>query len=298
MANKLQEQLYQELTDKVIQAIESGNFSEWLAKFASAGLPRNPISKKPYQGGNVLNLMFQKEIKKYTSNCWMTFKQIKDAGGSVKQGEKSTTVWFWQINTKTSKEDGKDGKDVKKTIPLLKLYYVFNLDQTEGLDKIYKKNAVLLHSTLERITQVEDFISNIAHKVETHFGTPCYVPSKDLIKLPPPESLLEANIEEYYATYFHELAHWTGHSSRLTRKQSGRFGSDDYAYEELIAELSSLFLCAEFGFTSKLQHTDYLAGWLKILKNDTSFIVFASQSAEQSIKFLKEQGNLKEKKVA
>jgi antirestriction protein ArdC len=294
MANKLQEKLYQELTDRVIEAIESGNFGKWISKFAEQGLPKNPVSKRAYNGGNIFNLSIEAMEKGYSSNSWLTYKQAQDAGGNIKAGEKGTTVWFWQILEKVNK-DGKESK-----IPFFKVYSVFNLDQTEGLDKIRESNQVVFHEGIERINQVEDFLSAIPHKKENHNGTPCYIPSRDLIRIPAPEYVIDGNIEQYYSVYFHELGHWTGHSSRLERKQVGRYqDKDSYAYEELIAELSSMFLCAEFGFTAELLHTEYLASWVSHLKKDTSFIIHASQSAENVVKYLKEiASQVEEQKVA
>jgi antirestriction protein ArdC len=288
--NKKQEEIYAGLTNRVIEAIETNSFGQWLAKFSVTGKAYNPVTKKAYQGSNQLILMFEAEEKNYTSNRWVTYKQATDAGGNIKKGEKSTSVWFWQFTKKEKEGD----EETSRSIPLFKLYWVFNLDQTEGLDHLRADAGVLNFE--DRREEVDSFLSTIPHAVKTNDTLPHFSVGKDCIFLPPVSSVKSGNIEEYYSSYFHELIHWTGHQTRLNRIKESHEG-EAYAFEELVAELGSLFLCAEFGFQTKLQHTEYLGAWLTKLKGDTSYIIKASKEAEKAIKFLKDSV-LEERKVA
>jgi antirestriction protein ArdC len=112
-----------------------------------------------------------------------------------------------------------------------------------------------------------------------------YIPSRDYITLPPATAF--KSMESYYATTLHELGHWSGHETRLKRELSTRFGSESYAAEELVAELTSAFLCAELGVQGKLRHSGYIDHWIKLLKSDPRAIFTAASKASQAANYLR-----------
>ncbi|MEN9224961.1 MAG: zincin-like metallopeptidase domain-containing protein [Thermostichus sp. DRC_bins_24] len=141
------------------------------------------------------------------------------------------------------------------------------------------------------ISQVEDFITSTGAQIQHGGNVACYSPSSDRINLPRFQDFTSP--EAYYATALHELTHWTGHPTRLNRKIQGRYGSQSYAFEELIAELGSAFLCNDIGIQPQLEHhASYLDSWLRLLKKDTKAFFRASQLATQAARFLCQGSNL------
>lgn len=274
--------IHQEITDKLISLIEAGTLpwrKDWTSKSGrSSGFPVNISSGKPYNGVNVVLLWCEAQAKGYASNTWGTYKQIKAAGGNVQRGSKATTIVFYKP---LKVEDKKTGED--KTIPLLRSFNVFNLDQTDIVTP-----SVLTPETIQPsispIQIAEDFIVS-TKAIYSHGGVSAYYsPLADTINMPKRDDFLSS--EGYYATFIHELTHWTGHKTRLDRlhKHDKRFGSESYAYEELVAELGSAFMCAELGIEAPIEnHASYLASWLKVLEQDKK--AFFSASAEASRAF-------------
>ena len=119
-----------------------------------------------------------------------------------------------------------------------------------------------------------------------HYGEhdPMYLPARDVILMP--RMTLFTNVESYYAVGFHELGHWTGHPSRLNRDMSTRFGNAKYAYEELVAELTSAFICASLNITGDLRHAGYLDNWLQLLRQDKKAIFTASAQAQKAANYI------------
>lgn len=116
-------------------------------------------------------------------------------------------------------------------------------------------------------------------------GQAYYRPSADFVMMPAFEAFKSA--DHYYATMFHELGHWTGHGSRLARDLKNRFGSEAYAAEELVAELTSAFLCAEFGFDGDIRHAGYIQNWIAILKQDDRAFITAASAAQKAADYMR-----------
>jgi len=281
--------LYQHVTDRILEDLERG-VRPWLkpwsmSKVGGSILPRrhNGI---PYQGINVLLLWSEAMARGYTATTWMTYRQALELGAHVRKGESGTLVVFADRLTRT--EDGDDGESVERSIPYLKSYMVFNVEQIEGLPPQYQPQTAAPASAEIRRTQAESFIA--ATRAIIRFGgdRAYYAPAFDVIQLPPPPAFRD--MEGYYGTVLHELTHWTGHASRCARELNGhRFGSEAYAFEELVAELGSAFLCAELGITPEVRddHAAYLASWLTVLKQDKRAIFAAASQAQRAADYVR-----------
>ena len=264
---------FDEMTAKLIEKIESGESTNWIKPWKT-GLPKNHITGKHYSGANIVFLWNEAEEKGYSSNDWLTFNQIRKLGATVKKGEKATPVFFFKP-FEIEEEDEETGEVIVKTIPLLKVYNVFNIDQTTIE---VEKNEV------EKTPEIEEFITNTGAVIKQALQA-YYQPKNDFIGIPSIETFISE--EHYYSTLLHELAHWTGHPSRLNRDQSGKFGSEDYAFEELIAETASCFLNAELGIDwEEMQHTEYLKSWLKAIKAEPKILWKAASQAQKVVNYL------------
>ena len=243
--------------EKMINKIENKEIKQWFKPW-NGTIPANFSTKKTYRGFNVAMLWFIAEEMEYTTNSWLTFKQIKALKGTVKKGEKSTPIFFYKPLKIEDKETGEE-----KTIPMLKMYYVFNLDQTEGID--YKT----VSENVQR-TDIEAFVANTGATIK-QAQEAFYSPSMDFVGMPSLQAFISEN--HYYSTLLHELSHWTGHSTRLDRGLTGRFGDDNYAFEELIAESSAALLGASLGIDhNEMRHEAYLESWLKVLKAEPKIL--------------------------
>lgn len=272
--------IYEEITNRIIGQLESGNIPWHKPWSGVAGGAYNRISKKPY---SLLNQMLLKYDGEYA-----TYKQWSNLGGTVRKGEKSEIVVFWKI---LNVEEVKDGKTEKKSIPLLKYINVFHVSQVDGVEpKMIEKKE---HKPIEEAEKIKsDYVDreNIIIK-ELITDEAFYSPLRDYIQVPCKEQY--SDIMEFYSTLFHEMIHSTGHRDRLKRLDCSlkvaSFGGEDYSKEELIAEIGSAFLMNHVGIeTSKTFNNSaaYIQSWLKVLKNDNRFIVSASSKAEKAMKYI------------
>ena len=276
--------VYQIVTDQIIEAMDRDGLAPWHKDWNAGlgGLPMNAVSKKAYRGVNILLLMSQN----YTDNRWVSYKQAGELGGNVKKGEKSTIVTFWKIN-KTEKED-ENGEMVTKTIPMLRYYRVFNVEQCEGLTKL-KTITVVEH---DPIPEAEAVVAGMPNPPSIdHLGgdQAYYSPTMDSISLPAKCSF--GKVEFYYSTKFHEMGHSTGHKSRNNRKgicQISHFGDDNYSQEELVAEFCAAFLCAETGIIpATLENSAaYIKSWKEVLKADKKMVVFAASQGQKAADYI------------
>lgn len=283
--------VYQEVTDAIIAAIEAGAGQAtlpWHRKGALHSLPQNALSNRPYNGINTVMLWAMAEWKGYVSNLWATYKQWQEAGAQVRTGEKSTTIIFYkEFSTGETDDEGEE-----ETRRVARAFRVFNAAQVDGFTLPVQalpsaSDPVARHEAAEAL--IAGAGADIRHGGQNAF----YRPSMDYIQMPDKALFTGTDTitstEGYYATLLHELTHWTGHASRTDRDLSGRFGENAYAMEELIAELGASFLCAELGVTPALRpdHAAYIAHWLEIMKGDKRAIFTASAQASQAAQFLK-----------
>lgn len=272
--------VYEIITERITDLLEKGTIP-WRRPWAGGEMPRNLVSKKPYNGINVLMLA----CAGFTSPYFLTFNQTRKLGGTVKKGEKGTPVIFWKLLKDKKGAVTKNGKE--KTFGFLRYYSVFNAAQCDGIEV---PAPVVPAKDFDPIKAAEDIEINyedcptITHKG----GRACYSPGGDQIMMPSKDSFVGA--AEYYSTLFHEMGHSTGHKKRLDREgvtDPIKFGSHKYSKEELVAEFTACFLCAEAGINNTLDNSAaYIQNWLKALKDDPKMIVQASGKATRAAKYI------------
>ncbi|MFS6933764.1 ArdC family protein [Klebsiella oxytoca] len=303
--------LFQVVTDKIIAALEKGT-SPWHKPWSTTPgahavnmgrLPANSITGRSYSGINVLLLWIDAAEKGFTSHRWLTFRQARVAGGNVRKGEKSTLVTLFKpFEKKETDEQGKplfdeQGNAVISLRNFMTSFHLFNVEQCENLpEKLLTPMARIGDAVelpeqrdIERIQRAEQIVAcsgvPVIHRYQNRAF---YSPGPDRITMP--EAVQFERPADYYSTLLHELVHSTGHISRLAREgitsSSRRFGDPVYAFEELVAEIGSAFLCAEVDIQGDVQHESYIASWLKTLKEDKKAIFQASRFAREAFEYL------------
>ncbi len=289
MAERKRETIYQEVTDRIVIELEAGRVpwvQPWGAPNAEAGLglPKNASTAKSYSGINILILWGDVVARGFTCQNWVTFRQAKQMGGSVRKGERGATVCYAdRFIPKSERERAAQQGDEPEAVPFLKRYTVFNVDQCDGLPESACQGAVPLPER-EAIPHAERLIEATSADFRIGGGKAFYVPSADFIQVPPQPAFRDQI--NYYRTCFHELGHWTGHTSRLNREFKGRFGSYAYAREELVAEMASAFVCATLGIIPTVRHADYIGSWLEVLKEDNRAIFRAASQASKAADYV------------
>ena len=246
-------------------------------------MPRNAVTTRQYSGINVLILWTSAQAMGFTSSRWLTFNQARDAGGNVRKGEKGTAIVY--ASTFVPESERAKGDDAK-SVAFLKTFVVFNLDQIDGLDAL--RGSDVAPTECETVAAGEALIA--AQGIEIRHGgdRAYYAPSQDIIAIPHHAAFHEPI--NYYRTAFHELGHATGHKSRLDRKILNEFGSKDYAKEELVAEMSSAFVCASLGIIPTVRHADYIGAWLSVLREDNKAVFRAASQASRAADWLLARG--------
>ncbi len=291
----------QEVTNSIIRMLENGVApwqQPWHPGAASLGMPMNPTTAKGYRGGNALHLMATGLQRGYGDPRWMTYKQASERGWQVRKGEKGTQIEFWEVKpgsdrTRPHRPDDRgegrtsngDGTDRDKTRLIHRVYTVFNAQQMDGIPAYAPRQ----HSPFEAVQAGEQILENSgAQVIHDQADRAFYHRVQDRIHLPPKEAFRSA--AGYYGTALHELAHWSGHPSRLNRPtltESYRFGDTNYAREELRAELASVFLAAERGIPhDPEQHAAYVETWIQALQQDKHEIFRAAHDASAMTDYL------------
>ena len=301
-------QKFAEMMYNIITKAKSKNWKQgWLGvKGTILGLPQN-ITGRTYSGGNSFFLMADTSEKGYNTPVYMTFKQAKDRNLHVNAGEKSVPIFKWGLSIKdekgktVSEEDynamSKEERDKFSVRPYPKVYHVFNIDQT-NLSEVNKKKydaivarfkapdeevkdskGMYINDALDRMFKEKAWHCDIRYNKPS--SRAFYVPSQDFIVLPMKEQFnigktaeeVYRDGMEYYSTALHEMAHSTGHESRLNR-QFGAKRTEGYAHEELIAEMTAALVGSTMGFDKKIleNNANYLKGWLENLKRNPESI--------------------------
>jgi antirestriction protein ArdC len=184
-----------------------------------------------------------------------------------------------------SKVEKTTDADEVRHVPFLKEYTVFNVAQCHGLPEECLTGEATALNLDQRNAEAQDFITVTGADFREGHGEAYYAPGADFIAMPSFENFKDADC--FYATSFHELGHWTAHKSRLDRDLKNRFGSRDYAAEELVAELCSAFLCAEFGVNKEVRHASYVAHWIELLKHDDKAFFTTASKAQKAADYLR-----------
>ena len=282
--------IYTRITNQIITALEQG-IKPWSQPW-NAAHAAGPVSRplrhngQPYSGINVLTLWASSMERHFAAPIWMTFKQARELGGHVRKGEKGSPVVYANTLTRTELDEA-TGEEIDQTIPFMKGYTVFNIEQIKGLPDHYYAPAKARLNPDQRIAAADAFFTDTGADIRHGGSSAYYCPPEDYVQMPVFESFRDA--ESYYATLAHECTHWTRHKHRLNR-DFGRekFGDAGYAREELVAELGAAFLCADLGITleDREDHAAYIGSWLKVLRDDKRAIFTAAAHAQRAADFL------------
>ena len=274
--------IHQTITNQILEALEQARATGRRLWDSQPSLPLNLTTNKPYSGINILTLWAAGLSRGYRSPLWLTYKQAEGIGGQVRKGEHGTHCVFYKPweSTDTNAATG-ETETVKGAV--LKSFRVFNLDQIDGVQAPAQEER----PAFVAIEDAERILNASPARIQMGGTQAFYRPSDDTIHLPNREVFI--NSEAFYSTALHEMCHSSGHQSRLARDFSGRFGTEAYAFEELIAELGSAFLNADLGIlnTTLPDHADYLSNWIKIIRNDKKAIFTAAAAASRAAAYIK-----------
>ena len=283
--------LYQSVTNRIIAALEAGTIpwkKTWRGGVAYA---RNYVTGHMYQGINALLT----NLSQYDVPYFMTFKQTQYMGGHIKKGAKGIPIVFWKVfyvdadRNIVSEEAAGERSDLEKKFSA-RYFTVFNIEDVEGISFTFLELQLADHDPIQRCEEVVSQMPN-PPKIEHVQGNRIYYsPLKDKVCTPVIGQYVSP--EAYYNDYFHELAHATGHASRLNRAElmtSSEFGSDPYSQEEMTAEISANFLLHHCGIATPdvfENSASYIQGWLQKLRDDKRFVVSAAIKAEKAVKYI------------
>src|SRR6516164_4651244 len=280
----MKRELYAEVSACIIAELEIGA-APWIKPWSAtpgANTPCNAVTNRPYSGCSVI-LLWMAQAAGYRAPRYLTFKQALELGGHVRKGERGTKVHF--VKQLEVCDEGSDNLPTR-LVPMMREYTVFNVEQCEDLpDSVKTGKPLRVRNPDARDDLAEQFLRSTGADIREGHGEAYYVPSHDFISMPAFEAFSGA--DHFYNVAFHELTHWTGHKSRLDRDLKNRFGSRDYAAEELIAELGAAFLCAEFGFDGDLRHAGYIAPWIELLQADKRAFFTACSQASKAADYLR-----------
>jgi antirestriction protein ArdC len=284
----LKADVYQRVTDAIVNAIEAG-VGNWRMPWHTSGRfafsPINVVSKKPYRGVNTVCLWAAAQAKGYERGEWATYQQWQEHGAQVRRGEKATLVVFWKFanSTAETQEDGEE--QTASRLLFTRGYSVFNAAQLDG----FKPKADAETPIEQRIETAEAFFGRIPARVIHHGNRAFYSPADDTITLPPFPAFFTPT--DYYSTRAHETGHWTAAAGRCDRELGKRFGDNAYAVEELVAELAAAFTLSHLGLSTepRADHAQYIASWLKVLRADKKAIFTAASKAQQAADFMVSQ---------
>lgn len=283
---------YREVTERVVEALESMNADEanWQAPWDEhARFPRNARTDRRYHGINVVLLWIRAFEKGWASNRWVSYRQAEKMGGYVKKGSSGTPVVYWNFmdvpvdHEDVSLEEYREMSEEEQadvdteSVPFSQTTHVFNVEQCGGLDL---KEEPEWSSPIDQT--IESWLEDLPIEIKHGGGQAAYDRRRDQVVVPN-RATFESR-DAYLSTVFHELVHAT--APRLERDFGDRFGDDQYAMEELVAEIGSAFLCAEFQIPRRSQSTDYLKTWLDRMDEDVYATFTVAKSAEQAVDML------------
>lgn len=291
--------IIKEVADKFIAMLEDcKGKGRWIKPFFTMEqAPYNFQSKRCYNGLNSFILMLISQERGYTSPKWGTFEQWKKTGRYVDKGQKATRVIFWnrvykdkkaEDTTETDTTD--ETEDKKESVLIAREYYVFNECQLKDyVEPEPQAKAELDKNILEEIDNFRrDYLDHLPITISEGHGRACYIPSLDVIQLPSVNQFNPEMLGEFIPTACHETVHWSGAKGRLNRDLSGRFGSESYAFEELVADIGAGFISQHFGreYMFSDNNLKYIEGWVKILQDKPKAILTACSLAQKAADFL------------
>lgn len=293
--------VYDVITNKIKELLNKGVVPWHKPWNSDQGMPRNLVTKFPYRGVNVFLL----NAMPYNSPYWVTYKQVKKLGGTIKNSEIKNTmpvVFFKWLDhndkRKTSEFEDEENNEIlisepytrnKQKFPVVRYFRVYNLEQCLGLEKYIP--AIKKNKELQPIMDCETLVNNMPDRPIINYGgdVAYYSPNFDTIQMPSINYFFD--IESFHSTKFHELIHSTGHKKRLDRKgivDLHAFGDPVYSLEELVAEMGAAYLCGMVGIENKTVNNSasYIANWLKALNNDQKMVIMAGAQAQKACDYI------------
>lgn len=286
--------VYQLVTDRIIEELEKGIIpwqKPWTGAALEDGGAINYVTRRPY---SMLNQMLLGDEGEY-----LTFKQVKELNGNVKKGAKSKLVVFFKLlvhEEAGQKDENEENAPKRKTIPMLKYYRIFHVNDCEGIESKIADDTTD-RPTPEPIAAAETIVNGylsqeqkLGFQNDRPSAKAYYSPSSDKVVVPKPNQF--NSMEEYYSTTFHELTHSTMKAYRCNREADNAnsfFGNKEYSREELVAEIGAAMLCNSAGLESDKAFKNsvaYIQSWLNALKNDNKMIVWAASRAEKAAKYI------------
>lgn len=324
-------QRFAEMLIKRMEEMQKDWHKGWIGGGSMFGLPQN-ISGRTYEGSNAFLLFLHTAENGYKAPVYMTYGQLYKEGAHVLKGEKAVPVFKWGFSIKD--KDGKkvteeefdnmtdDEKKECKRRPFLKIYPEFNIDQTnmsevnkEKYDAVVSQfrktdvptitDGMYVNKAIDRMMEKQEWVCKIQYDKEEKGAY--YSPAKDIVVLPTkaqfrihpddPEECFKDG-QEYYGTALHEMAHSTGHPSRLDRLKPAAFGSPEYAKEELVAELTSAMVGNTLGFDRRISDNNvaYLQNWTSALRKEPKFIVTVMADVNKASRIIIE--NIDKQRIA
>lgn len=274
------------VTDRIVKELEKGNIP-WQRPWSTGS--KWAVSRSTGKRYMLLNQFL------LAPGEYLTFQEVQKLGGKVKKGEKGSFCTSWakiKVDEKVADENGNITIQTR-IVPRLRYYYVFEVSQCEGIERLYTTEAQTYEN--DPCEAAEQIITGYVARESIHFSTTdgseaYYQPASDSVVVPKRERF--AKVEEFYSTTFHELTHSTMIAKRCNRKQEMKkasFGSQDYSKEELVAEIGAATLVNYTGLESEASFRNsaaYIQSWLKALKNDPNMLVSASARAEKAVNYI------------
>ncbi|MBP7464401.1 MAG: DUF1738 domain-containing protein [Bacteroidales bacterium] len=303
-------EIYERITNTIIELLEEHKASDYSQSWYSLSgevFARNIVNKHVYNGINQLLLSFIRRKRQYPCNHWLTFKQMEKYNARIIKGSKAAMVVYTSIIyidedtgrniTHTVEQLLQHGQSIEhlnlRKIGYLKSYNVFNVACVEGLpEEFYRMDELEQLSDIERDERAESMIREIGAEIVFDAQNEAYYkPSEDKIYMPLPKQFVSK--EAFLSVMYHEASHWTGAAHRLNRPILNKFGTKEYAFEELIAELSSAFMLAYLGYESRItDNAAYIENWLSVMKNDTKFVIQAASQAQAASDYILQLANV------
>jgi antirestriction protein ArdC len=287
-ANRVPRDHYQEVTDRIIAALEAGT-PPWRRpwdpdKTGGPAMPHNASTGQRYRGINVLTLGMSALAFSGADPRWATYKQAEDRGWQVRKGERGTTGYFFKRLEVRDDSKPEGDEDAVKRIPLLRAFSLFHASQIEGIPDYVP--PTIEEAPWRAPEAAEIILANSGAVIRVGGERAFYSPATDHIQMPPRSAF--ATAEGFCGTMIHEAGHWTGAESRLNRDLRNSFGSHDYAREELRAEIGQMMVCAELGIADCdfSNNAAYVASWLEKLRSDRKEIFRAAADAQRIADYL------------
>ena len=280
--------VYSRITDQIAATIEAGAGEcrmPWHHDGHSTSRPNNLASKRAYRGINVLALWIAADAAGYTEGLWGTYRQWLAEGAQVRKGERGTTVVLWkQARSRSDGDHGGDEARLGRRV-FARAFTVFNFAQVDG----YVIESLDERTEPERFAHADAFIANLAIRTIYGGNEAYYLPGKDEVHMPNLAQFDDA--AGFYGVSIHEYGHASGAKHRLDRDLTGRFGSEKYAAEECVAEMTAGFVLADIGIAHhpRADHAAYISTWLKAIKSDPRAIFTAASKAQQAADWMHAQ---------